>query len=423
MAAVVTAALICAGCSGSGGDARAHALHSPGAAATGGGSSSHHLHDAVPVTDARLEFEQLLGHHAILMIRLMRGPLDGSRAFTSAAQNALDHNTIALADLIGALYGAEAGTEYRRLWDEHIAALSSYSRAIAASDDATQARALSTLDGYAKRYGDFVEKATHGQLSSDAVAISVDTHIHHLMHATDAYRAKDYQQAFAMERIAFRAMFHTGKLLADAAVKSPSGELPVAAESPLENLESQLGRLLGEHAELAFEATRATVSAQPSASAAADALDQNTRDVLAAMRGAVGAGTAARFADVWAAHINALVAFTVGVAEDDDSAQARARSQLDKIPSRLSALLAPLSNGRVSATAVVSAFRQHDQQLLQQVTAYAAKDYQTSQDIASAGYDHMFAIADTLAAVLSGRSAATAPRGGAATGGGGLANS
>jgi hypothetical protein len=72
----------------------------------------------------------------------------------------------------------------------------------------------------------------------------------------------------------------------------------------------------------------------------------------------------------------------------------------------------------VSAQTVIDALHEHDQQLLQQVTSYAAGDYATSHEIAYEGYVHMHDIAATLADVLEGRVAGDSPRGGAATGGG-----
>ena len=282
--------------------------------------------------------------------------------------------------------------------------------------------AMSALDAYADRYGQLIASATDGKLSADAVAEGVAEHIHHMIQATDAYAAGDFSRAFLLQREAYAAMFGTAKSLAGAAVTQPNGELPVAFDSPRENLRSGLGQLLGEHVELAFDATRAIVAGQPAAEAAAQTLNENTQDILAAMQGAVGDRASAAFGQVWAAHINALVAFSIGVADDDDLAQAAARARLDDFPGKLSALLAPLSDGSVAAETVVAALREHDQQLLQQVTAYAAKDYDTSHDLAYAGYDHMFAVAATLADVLGGEAGKTSPRGGADTGAGGAAS-
>jgi hypothetical protein len=400
------------------------AIRSSSAPASG---STHAMNDEgarspAPVGDVRLTLERLLGHHAVLMIRLMRGPIDNEPTFVAAARQALDRNTAELVLALGQAYGTTAGSEFRHMWLQHIAALQQYCQAVASRDAEGRRQALITLQAYSARYGDLIARVTHGRLTSAAVANGVAQHVRHMVRATDAYGEGNYQRAFEMERMAYAAMFVTGRQLAVAAPSDAPGELPVAFNSPSETLRSALGRLLGEHAELAFDATRAIVAGRPGAGAAAQALNANTSDLLQAMNGAVGYQAASSFGRVWAAHINALVAFAVAVADSDDDAQSRARARLDKFPARLSSLLVPLSHGRVRAAAIVAALREHDQQLLQQLTAYAARDYATAHALAYAGYDHMFMIAGTLADVLAGRSAAAAPLGGAATGGGGMSH-
>jgi hypothetical protein len=371
--------------------------------------------------DVRLLLEQVLGHHAILMVRLMRGPIDKEPGFVAAADGALARNTDELVGAVSSVYGKSAGAEFRALWNEHVAALKSYSKALADGDDGAKKKAMDTLDAYAAKYGAAVSKLTQGRLTASAVAAGVAEHIHHLVAATDAYAAKDYEQAYAMERMAYAGMFSTGKALAGAATASSSGELPAGFDNPPAQLRSALGRLLGEHVELAFDTTRAIVSGNPSADAAAHALDGNTQDIIAAMRSVLGASTAAKFSDVWAGHIDALVAFAVAVADKDAAAQTAARTRLDHFPHQLGDVLPSVSHGAVSAQTVIDALHEHDQQLLQQVTSYAAGDYATSHEIAYEGYVHMHDIAATLADVLEGRAAGDSPRGGAATGGGWLA--
>ena len=422
--AATAALVLCAGCAG--GQARSDPRIGADGSSSGTPSAStptmnHDNGDSpAPTADVRLTLERLLGHHAVLMIRLMRGPIDKEPTFVVAAQQALDRNTNELVSAVAQVYGADAGTEFRSMWQEHIAALQQYSQAVASGDADGRRQASSTLRSYSAQYGDLIERVTHGRLASAVVAEGVARHIRHMVRATDAYADGHYEQAFEMERVAYAAMFATGKALAGAAHHDAHGELPVAVDSPSESLRSGLGRLLGEHVELAFDATRAIVAGQPAAGAAAQALNANTADILAAMNGAVGAEAASSFGEVWATHIDALVAFSVAVADNDDAAQSKARASLDRFPGRLSSLLAPLSHGNVAAAPVVAALREHDQQLLQQVTAYAARDYATAHKLAYAGYDHMFAIAGTLADVLAGRSAAAAPHGGAGTGGGGM---
>ncbi len=414
-------AVICSACTSNAGQI------SSGATATPSPKHSHTMtqphtsttagHDAA---DVRLLLEQVLGHHAILMVRLMRGPVDEEPKFVDAAQDALARNTDELVGAVSAVYGTSAGQAFRALWNEHVDALKAYSVALADGDDSEMKKEMDTLDAYAAKYGEAVSQLTQGRLSAAAVTKGVAKHIHHLVAAADAYAAKDYDEAFAMERMAYAGMFGTGKALAGAATESSSGELPAGFDNPPAQLRSALGRLLGEHVELAFDATRAVVTGNPSANAAAQALDGNTQDIITAMRSVLGASAAAQFSQVWAGHIDALVAFAVAVADKDAAAQSAARTRLDKFPERLGDVLPSASHGAVSATTVIDALHEHDQQLLQQVTSYAAGDYVTSHAIAYDGYLHMHDIASTLADVLEGRAAGDSPRGGAATGGGWL---
>jgi hypothetical protein len=423
--AAAATVFLCAACAGGADEVRSagSSSTSPSASASGGANDHDHMaaEDPAGKGDVRLRLEQVLGHHAVLMIRLMRGPIDNEPTFVAAAQGALDRNTDELVDAVAQAYGDDAGTQFRSLWEEHIQLLHEYSEAVADHDNKGMDKAMSALEAYADRYGKLIATATDGELSADAVAAGVAEHIHHMIAATDAYAAGNFTRAFHLQREAYAAMFGTAKSLAAAAVTRANGELPVAFDSTGENLRSGLGQLLGEHVELAFDATRAIVAGQPAAEGAAQTLNENTQDILTAMQGAVGDQDSAAFGRVWAEHINALVAFSVAVADDNDKAQAAARALLDDFPGKLSALLAPLSQGNVAAQTVVAALREHDQQLLQQVTAYAAKDYDTSHDLAYAGYDHMFAIAATLADVLGGEAGGTAPHGGADTGAGGAA--
>jgi hypothetical protein len=395
----------------------------PAATSPSPSPSAHHGEAAgdPSARDVRLLLERLLGHHAILMVRLMRGRLEGEADFVDAADRALRRNTEELKGTVASVYGEEAGNNFEQLWTEHIVDLDAYSAAVADGDDGAADQAMRDLDDYAARYGQAVSDLTEGELEPQAVADGVSAHIHHLLDATDDFAAADYESAFSGQRTAYAAMFGTGRDLSSAVVTSTSSELPAGFDSPPAQLRSALGRLLGEHVELAFDATRAVVAGSESGEAAAGALSENTEEIITAMQGALGDRAAQRFSRVWADHIDALVQFSIAVADGDDQEQARARALLDHFPRRLGSVLGGVSEGRVTAGTVIDALRTHDLQLMQQVTAYAARDYETSHDLAYAGYDHMFAIADTLAKVLEGYTAGTSPRGGAATGGGGLA--
>jgi hypothetical protein len=420
-AAVIVLAT-CAACVPAGADQSA--APAPSAVAAAGPGSMAHVH-ALAAADSpqalRLRLEELLGHHATLMARSMRGAIDGDGEFVAAAETALDKNTDEAEAAVRTVYGEEAAAGFRTLWQRHVDALQAYARALAAKDAGAQTAAKDALDAYAQDYGRTISQLTRGRLATDELAAGVRMHIDHLLRQAELYAAGDYEGAFRTEREAYSAMFASGKGLAGAAASKPSGELPAAFDSAPTRLRSALGQLLGEHAELAFDANRAVVTGSPAAVAAAHAVDGNTRDLAAAMQAALGTAGARRFSDVWGAHIDALVAFAVAVAKQDEQGQAAGRAAIDQFPHRLGALLSAVAGGKVASAPAVAELQLHDQHMLQEVTAYAAKDYRTAHEIAYAGYNHMLDIAEMLARALEGRAALSSPRGGAATGGGGTA--
>jgi hypothetical protein len=204
-------------------------------------------------------------------------------------------------------------------------------------------------------------------------------------------------------------------------VVSRSGELPANFDDAPAQLRSQLGLLLGEHMELTVDATRAVVTGGDDATAAAGALQGNTADIAKAFGSVFGTEGSRALVQLWADHVDAVVAFAVATARKDAAGTTKARAALDRAARGLGAEFSRLAKGKVAVRAATQALDQHDQQLLTQITAYAQADYGKAHEISYGGYQHMFMIAGVLADAIGANVAAKLPRGGAATGGGGLA--
>src|SRR3954471_11829648 len=87
-AAVLVLTSACAAGSPSGADQHSVAAHTGHATASATPTAAHH-HGGPSVSslgpaDVRHTLEQLLGHHTILMIRRMRGSMDGDQGFVAA---------------------------------------------------------------------------------------------------------------------------------------------------------------------------------------------------------------------------------------------------------------------------------------------------------------------------------------------------
>jgi hypothetical protein len=167
------------------------------------------------------------------------------------------------------------------------------------------------------------------------------------------------------------------------------------SDAPLRN---QLETLLGHHVTLVIRFMRATVSGNPGfVDTAHAALVRNTQDLTDALSPAVGEQQAQEFGDLWQQQVQALFTYAAGVRDDDQDAKDAARAELDAFIEDQSALLAELTDGRLTREQTARHLRQKVAQLTEQVDAYAAGDYERSYRLQRTAYALMFPIGTALA--------------------------
>ena len=216
-------------------------------------------------------------------------------------------------------------------------------------------------------------------------------------------------------------MFQLGKALAAGVVTGGGAQLPAEFDNPAAELQSRLGMLLGEHAELAVDAMRSGISGAPDFPAAGAALDENTREITAMIESVFGGQSAGSFQELWADHIDSFVTYTQALAAADAGLQKASAEQLAEFNEDFAAFLSSSTEGRLGAPALVDGFVLHEDFLLQQVNAYAERDYSAAHELSFDAYQHMFALAAQAAAAIGDTVAAQSPIGGAQTGAGGTA--
>lgn len=111
------------------------------------------------------------------------GPESGE--FELAAE-ALDTNSVALADVIGDAAGDDNRAAFLSLWRDHIGFFVDYAVATAENDEQGQANAIRDLEGYTESAGGFFENISAGELPADAIADSLRDHIATLGGAIDS---------------------------------------------------------------------------------------------------------------------------------------------------------------------------------------------------------------------------------------------
>jgi hypothetical protein len=376
---------------------------------------------AIDASDLRAKLEQLLGQHTILTVRLTRARLRGDGDLAQSADEALGENAADLGELIGTVYGGEAAEKFEQLWFGHVTYLFNYARGVADKDEAAKSQARRQLDDYTTELSQFLEAATKKAAPASVVAPELRMHVDQLLQQVDAYASEDYDRAFALERESYEHMFPLGKALAAGILTGGGARLPADFDSPTRQLQSRLGLLLGEHAELAVDAMRSGISNSPDFPAAGAALDANTREITAMIESVFGPVSAGSFQALWADHIDAFVTYTQALAADDAALEDAATERLKGFNANFAAFLSTSTQGRLGAPTLADAFEMHEDLLLRQIKAYAERDYNTAHQLSFHAYQHMFALAAQAATAIGDTATAQSPTGGPQTGEGGMA--
>jgi hypothetical protein len=174
------------------------------------------------------------------------------------------------------------------------------------------------------------------------------------------------------------------------------------AGSPASNLRATLGRLLGEHAALAMNATNLGYSGSKSFPAAAASLDRNSVELSKAIASIYGAKAGNVFLNgkfQWRAHIGFFVDYTVALAKKDKAGQAKAVANLTRYTKEHGAFLAGATG--LPKLAVQNDLLGHVLELKNQLDAFARGDFAKSTALYRAAYHHMFMTGDLLSGAIA----------------------
>ncbi|MCW2614744.1 MAG: hypothetical protein JWN08_1738 [Frankiales bacterium] len=368
--------------------------------------------------ELRSGLQMLLGEHVRLTVVLMRERIAGVDERTQATVVSVDRNADELSAVIGELYGKDAAASFGQLWAAHVRQLQDYAAGLVDRDEAAKQQARSRLQVTEGDIGRLLSSAVQAALTPEQVEDAIRMHVDTLLAQADAYAAKDWTRAYEVGRECFSHMLMTADVLAGPIAASQG--LPVTElQAPRRLLQSALSRLLAEHMGLMVEAMRAAADRAPELQAATTTLNANTSELATAMRALYGDIAARRFLQVWAGHVEGLVAYATATAGGDEGARSSSGEALDRFAGEIGAFLSTATDGRLPAAELTAAVTAHDRDLTSLTDAWAAKDFSRAQELSASGYRHMFTLAETLAEAVGDEVAAGLPRGGAQTGGGG----
>jgi hypothetical protein len=175
-----------------------------------------------------------------------------------------------------------------------------------------------------------------------------------------------------------------------------------AIESAAVDTRVALDRLLGEHALLAMFATQKGLKGEEDFEAIAGTLDANSQDLAEVIGSVYGDEAAQTFLDgdlLWRFHINQFVAYTQGLAADDQAAQ---KAAVDKLMGYVEAQAAFFAEATGAPKAdVKAALTEHIGDLKGQIDQYASGDYGQSYATLRTAYAHMFMTGDALSGAIA----------------------
>lgn len=166
----------------------------------------------------RATLNNLFAEHVWLAGAATNAALGGRDMEFKASAAALDANSVAIANTIGSVYGADAGNAFLPLWRKHIGFAVDYTMGVAAKDKAKQDKAIGDLIGYTQDFGAFLS-AANPNLPKNVVADLVKHHVVTLKDVIDAQATGDQAKAYEALRTAAHHMAMIADPLAGAIAK------------------------------------------------------------------------------------------------------------------------------------------------------------------------------------------------------------
>lgn len=153
--------------------------------------------------DLRVMFNSLLKQHVDLSATAVRDGFDGfgSDEF-KASTHALDNNSVAIADTIGTIYGADARGKFLEVWRKYIDYYLFYTMAVKNNNEVDKDEAKAGLDNITNELASLLNTA-NPNLKADDIRDLGTEHYMNILEIADSYATGDRQGAFDKQNEAY----------------------------------------------------------------------------------------------------------------------------------------------------------------------------------------------------------------------------
>lgn len=329
-----------------------------------------------PASILRANLTTLLHEHVFLTGATTATAIAGEDTAPAAA--VLDANSVALSNVIGAVYGPSGAARFLDLWRGHIGLLVGFARASAAADTAAAAAAKEGLSTYQQDMAVFLNTA-NPNLAEAAMLEDQKSYLAGMQSAITA-QVKGDPQAPAKLKAAADHMPRTAAVLVAGIAKNHPGMFEGRVDGSAATLRSAFAAKLQEQAYLSW--ITAGVIAVKGDTSTAGTREENTREAVAALDestvglanmigSAYGDEAAEGFLELWQAQTDSYVAYARARATGDTTGAQAAVNTLAAEPAKLGAFLAAANPNFDQATLAIE-FGAQSRALLTAIDAQAA---------------------------------------------------
>lgn len=141
-------------------------------------------------SDLRNLLNTLEKEHVQLAVATLGNAFDGDAA-TAAYKTRLLANSGEISEAVGSVYGADAGKQFKDIFDSHLVFFENYTVAAKKGDKPGMDKAVADLTGYTEAIGNFFSKANPNLPAADVTKLFQE-HVALLKGAIDAHGTNDF---------------------------------------------------------------------------------------------------------------------------------------------------------------------------------------------------------------------------------------
>lgn len=312
--------------------------------------------------------------HVYLTSAVLDDLLRGDTVAYDASLTRLRDNSGRLSEIIGSIYGSDAESTFRQLWQAHYDGYLDYALGASAKDEAVKVAAKANLDSNRDDIGVFFASQNPFLRPLD-VSATLRTNVNDITGAIDAFADQDWGKAFSLTRMAAAQSAEIVDPIAEAVAQQFPEQLSGGVTGPASEMSAAFTRLVQEHVFLSSMTTGAlALNNMPKAMAAMSTAEANTRALGALIGETYNEEVGQQFVSLWNQHLNAYADYTRAELSGDKDSMESARQFLGGWVTNTSGLLTS-ANPFFSQSSVAGLLSEHVAMTLSGIDAQVARDW------------------------------------------------